>query len=1336
MAGISRRRIDPDLTPEQREQRFAELRAKRKARARYLAIRGGVGVAAVVVALGLFGYWLLGSIGGREFLLDQVASRLPDNATLSWSKAEGPVSGPLIMHDVRFTYDAIVFTAQRVTLDPALTPLLGRRLRLDAMQVENATLDLPESDEPFELPSWPDSLPQIAPPLALKADDIQIDGFQVSSDGEPTINIRRLRGGLDAGPGELHIADLVIDSDRGRFTAHGDYVPGDNYRSDLVATAILPAASGRTPARLGFVAIGDLARMDVAVAGRAPGPLQMTLVLRGDGSEPQLVTGAGNVVSGPAMTATDGPRWQLRANAEALDIGLLTAPDSASTDAPGASGAEPSQTPLAFQFQADGIGGDARFRGELRRGDFQARVVNSRLKIQDQVLQVNPLRLQLLDGTVTARGSADFNNPNNPEFKFATNVRDLQWGGADTTAPTSAASTDNPVIHADADLGLAGTMKAWALIGTATLVRAGEEALVTLDGRGDGEQMRLHTLDVQMPTGTLATTGTIGWAPSLGWDLDAKLAGFDPGYFAAGWDGAVNGHITTLGATRDDGGLDISADLADLGGRLRGRPLAGDGSFTMHGAAPSGGIANYAGELALTLGGSRIEASGRVGDTLDIDARLAPLQLADLLPDSAGSLSGEVHLSGPRTAPDISADLDGKSLAYGEYSAGSIRIDGRLPWSRGNGALSIRASELVAGIALDTLAIDATGAVEHLTLDAKANGGLGKLDLGATLNRREDRWQGTLGTLRLALQRGADWQLQQPAAFSWNSAPAGSGSIDNACLASSAGGSVCVAVDWPQPGISITGQGLPLALVQPYLPERDDDQPWVIRGEIAIDAQLRPAGNHWEGKARISSTGGGIKTSTRSKTELLRYDNLSLTADLGRQGIEAELATGINDDGRIAAHVTTGWDAYSPLAGEITLDMDELTWVELLVADIVEPTGHLKADINLSGTRGQPQLGGQAQLADFSTEIPALAITLREGNLKLNALPDGTAKIQGSVRSGSTSGNTGGGVLNIAGSLGWQGNDTPLVLQLSGTDVLVSDSPELRAVASPDLQLRYQAGQPLRLTGQVGVPEARINLEQLDQPVSASDDVVVLDPVDPKEGPGTPLEMALNVKLGDDVHMNGFGLEGQLGGGMHVASRPGREMSATGVITVSGEYTAYGQDLRITSSQLSWSNDPIADPAIRLRAERVIGDVTAGVNVSGRASDPQAEVWSNPASSQSEALAYLTLGRPLSSLSGGERGQLNAASAALSAGGSLLGSQLGAKIGLDEAGMMQSRALGGSVFGVGKQLSPRLYVSFGVSLLGTGQVLTLKYLLDHGFDIEIESSSIENRGLINWRKEK
>ena len=43
---------------------------------------------------------------------------------------------------------------------------------------------------------------------------------------------------------------------------------------------------------------------------------------------------------------------------------------------------------------------------------------------------------------------------------------------------------------------------------------------------------------------------------------------------------------------------------------------------------------------------------------------------------------------------------------------------------------------------------------------------------------------------------------------------------------------------------------------------------------------------------------------------------------------------------------------------------------------------------------------------------------------------------------------------------------------------------------------------------------------------------------------------------------------------------------------------------------------------------------------------------------------------------------------------------------------------------------------FGRGTVGSGQVITLKYLLRRGFDIEIESSTVENRASINYRREK
>jgi len=84
-------------------------------------------------------------------------------------------------------------------------------------------------------------------------------------------------------------------------------------------------------------------------------------------------------------------------------------------------------------------------------------------------------------------------------------------------------------------------------------------------------------------------------------------------------------------------------------------------------------------------------------------------------------------------------------------------------------------------------------------------------------------------------------------------------------------------------------------------------------------------------------------------------------------------------------------------------------------------------------------------------------------------LGDG-AKLQ---HSGSL-GTGGEGRLAIEGSLGWQNEGAPLLLAVRGSDVLVSDTRDLRAVASPDIEVRYAARRPLQVSGRVHVPSARM----------------------------------------------------------------------------------------------------------------------------------------------------------------------------------------------------------------------------------------------------------------------
>ncbi|MFT3763531.1 MAG: translocation/assembly module TamB domain-containing protein [Pseudoxanthomonas sp.] len=1281
-----------EVSPEEREARIAELRARRKARLRTLALRSGIVTAALVVLLVVAMYWLLQTVAGRDVLLAQIVARLPAGSSLTWKSIEGPLAGPLTLNGVEFRYDKLRFTAERAYLDPDIRPLLGKRLRLDALQLRNATLDLPKSDdEPFKLPTWPDVLPQIDLPLAIQADDLQVDGLRLSRQGEPLIDIARARGGIDVGDGYAKLEKLTVDSDRGRFTANGEYRPRRRHRTDLVATAVFPAPRGRTPARLGLVAKGDDARMVLAVAGNAPAPLRITATVDGRRK----------------------PDWRFRGSTEALDLGLF--------------GVAGEGAPLAFDLRADGHQGTAKLQGRVEQGDLSAEIEPSQVRIDDnKVLTVEPLALRALDGRAVLRGTADFGDETDPRFNFAINARGLRWGG-------DAAADNAGSIVGDGDFGVAGRLKAWAAIGKATLQRDEQKATVDFDARGDDARARLHKLLVSMPTGKLDVTGEVGWAPKLDWNVDGKLDGFDPGYFLPDWRGDVSGAFASQGEARDvpDGqapAFDATLDVPRLRGHLRARALDASGKFALHGDAGEG-------EVALRLGDSKVDAKGKVGATLDIDAHLQPLHLADLLPDAGGNLAGTLKLTGTRDAPNLDADLDGSGLKWQDYSAERLSLHGRLPWRGDDGELAVAGSGIVAGMALDSVRVGARGAIENLRLDVEARNPMIALALSGSALKRGANWQGALDALQLTPNKGDAWRLRQPAQFAQNGA---AWTLSPACLGAGGGnGELCLQADWPRSGVAAHADALPLTLVQPWLP-KTNGRDIALNGNVSLDGAFRPRGNAWEGELHLASAEGGVRLGG-ARREVIGYDHFSIDATFDPQSIQGRLGTGFKGDGYVDATFATGWDDFSPLKGDLYLHNSRLFWLELFSPDLVQPKGVLAGHVSVTGTRGKPLLNGEAKLTEFTGELPALGISLTDGSAALTALADGSAKISGRFGSQSTTGGEApkDGYLQVDGSLSWLDGDAPLHFDVRGNDFLISDTNQLRIVAAPDLQVEIGGG-VIRVGGKVVVPAASIDIEKLDSGVSVSEDVVVLDPADPERAPSSRLDLGLAITLGDAVKLKGYGLDGALSGTLNVRSRPGQSMAATGQLDVDGRYAAYGQKLQITQGRLSWSNSPVGDPNISLRAEREVisANVTAGISVTGRATQPRARVWSDPELPESEALAYLVLGRSLGTASSSESQQINAANSALSAGAGLLASQLGAKIGLDDAGVLESRTLGGSVFGIGKYLSPKLYVSYGVSMVGEGSAVTLKYLLRKGFDVEIESSTIETRGSLNWRKEK
>ena len=301
-------------------------------------------------------------------------------------------------------------------------------------------------------------------------------------------------------------------------------------------------------------------------------------------------------------------------------------------------------------------------------------------------------------------------------------------------------------------------------------------------------------------------------------------------------------------------------------------------------------------------------------------------------------------------------------------------------------------------------------------------------------------------------------------------------------------------------------------------------------------------------------------------------------------------------------------------------------------------------------------------------------------------------------------------------------------LELVGQRIELADIEEARIVANPNLQLVYD-GALLQLAGAVDVPFARITY-RAGKPgaVEPSRDVVFVGAQVPQMvDTGLALAARVRITLGDDVKLSAQGLETQLRGSLLVVEDPGQGTTASGQLELAeGTFKAYGQDLTIERGRLNFVGGPILDPGVDVRAYRkVVEDgVTVGINARGTLRAPEVTVWAQPAMSESEALSYLLLGRPLESTNVQEGSMLaNAATSLGIRGGNLLAKKLGAALGLQEAAIVPGDTLQQAAFVIGKYISPRLYVSYGIGIFDASSTLRLRYLVSERFHLEAQAGA-------------
>jgi translocation and assembly module TamB len=270
--------------------------------------------------------------------------------------------------------------------------------------------------------------------------------------------------------------------------------------------------------------------------------------------------------------------------------------------------------------------------------------------------------------------------------------------------------------------------------------------------------------------------------------------------------------------------------------------------------------------------------------------------------------------------------------------------------------------------------------------------------------------------------------------------------------------------------------------------------------------------------------------------------------------------------------------------------------------------------------------------------------------------------------------------------------------------------------------------------------------------VRPSSDVVVEGRERPAPGVSpVALDVRVRMVLGDRVVVRTAGIDARLEGKMDLTFASLDRITSSGEIRVAkGSYRTYGVNLDIVRGRLYYAGGPVNRPTLDILALRTVGDVRAGVTVGGVLQEPVIKLYSSPSMADTDILAYIVLGHPLSSVSGSSQTALlaQAAGALLSAGQATdLQGDLKRKLGLStlgfEAGSATTTGSIGykaipvvppgqapaaptateSLLTVGKFLTPQLYLSYGRSLLTGGNLLRLRYDIFKRWQIETQTGA-------------
>jgi translocation and assembly module TamB len=834
-----------------------------------------------------------------------------------------------------------------------------------------------------------------------------------------------------------------------------------------------------------------------------------------------------------------------------------------------------------------------------------------------------------------------------------------------------------------------------------------------VDGSLGKDHFTYSRAEVDLFQGHASVSGTVTWEPQHEWGGAGRFTGIDPGYFRPDLPGKLDFKLAVAGHSFEPAG-DTTLDFSELGGKLRGASASGGGKLSHVGTTWAFD------NVRVGLGHTNFAVDGRVSEQMDLRFSVAADDLSLLAPDSRGQLKASGTIRGTVGDPVIAATAHASGVQH--EGLGLERLDADIDFDahpEHESRIDARLQKLTyQKRTFDSVVFTLSGRPESYTLrlDAKA--------LGLALEARaagpfsQGVFNGALNFLHISGSESLRLELRRPAALRLSRAEA---RLEWFCL-SGTPASVCADANW-DPGAwstTVSASQLPITTLTAGMTPSVDYQ-----GTININARVFAAGDEpVQGSARLELTDAQLShrlLSHRVEHTALGSGTISIAATRATINGEARLENG--EVGTIQANFQAQRDVPQwqgmPVRGEVRAHTAELSLISLYMPDIDRAAGELTANVEVSGTLGTPLLDGTVKISEGEVDFYQVNLGLRELEMEAR-LTDNGLDFKGTTRIGS-------GLSKAAGHLEWRDSLPYGKFALQGSNLRVVDVPEALIDASPDLEFAVD-GRRLDVTGTVKVPNAKIEPKDLTGAVRASSDEVILG--SEAEDPAKRFEVVTNLtlSLGDHVNIHTQGLIGRLTGNISVRSGYDAVTRATGELSVEeGKYVAYAHNMDIRRGKLIFTGGPVDDPGIDIQAVRKFPDVTAGVNVRGTLLQPRLSFFSEPSLAQSEIVSLLLSGS-LSTTPTHPNGA--ASNAALVQGGAMLAAEVGQYVGIQNVGVESDLLTNDTSLVLGRYLSPRLYVSYGISLTEQLNTLKLRYSLGDHWVVRTEFGQARGADLI------